>query len=657
MLRARAGWGFVAAGGSPPQRSDKDDAPFDVVGATGTFTGRPSFRLSNVETLTLEGVKLVNDASTMASTTFRGTAQTLTSPSSTSGSPGVTHKLSVRARKELANDLRDVHQRLNESTSAKLASDKLHKYFEARRLKTEMVANQNGARLAMPKSNRVDNDTCCHAIRVAAARALAAGVRRATPQCAEELKLGNHKRAEEKTRPDGRRKQNAFGVGQRPPKPTLPNFLMGSTAAFTNRGFGGRPPPSMKGRAVLGDMTNRTHRTESHGANTLSSENSTKSFASSSRSTETTSESLCVKGESSVVWSLARDAFGTAVGHGHSQLKNKDKENTARLSLSGELSDDEIHSMLPTLAGGLGGFDRHGLSGDTGVLVSKPPSPYQAIPTLNRKIPNFDDDEGYEFSDARGAFNFNDEKDDDNTNSNFELFKTACDTLSDHDSVDYDFPSPASSAAAAYIGAGLSRTSLVGSSGFATPGGKNFSESPATIAFAGFTPASEFITPTEGDYDKFERFGGTPINRTTVRLDQRATANMAALTFGAGGFGTGFAIEKEKENSESLQESSYDSEDSQFDSFDGFDGIKTPGLPDFTPTKCVETPGTETRTRSSANSNIAPSPRTAAINLETEQGMATRIQAAFRGMLGRIEARGRKAVRYRSGDLVFVLRI
>ena len=39
------------------------------------------------------------------------------------------------------------------------------------------------------------------------------------------------------------------------------------------------------------------------------------------------------------------------------------------------------------------------------------------------------------------------------------------------------------------------------------------------------------------------------------------------------------------------------------------------------------------------NGVTAPSPRTAAIALETETGMAVRIQAAFRGLLGRIRAR------------------
>ena len=53
MLRARAGWGFAAAG-SPP-RGDADDAPLDVVGATGSLAGRPPAARREGHELTLAG--------------------------------------------------------------------------------------------------------------------------------------------------------------------------------------------------------------------------------------------------------------------------------------------------------------------------------------------------------------------------------------------------------------------------------------------------------------------------------------------------------------------------------------------------------------------------------------------------------------------------
>jgi hypothetical protein len=73
-------------------------------------------------------------------------------------------------------------------------------------------------------------------------------------------------------------------------------------------------------------------------------------------------------------------------------------------------------------------------------------------------------------------------------------------------------------------------------------------------------------------------------------------------------------------------------DDSAEDSFDGFEGLRTPGLPDFAPTRIVSI---ETPPGSRAEGTKSLSPRSAAIRAETENGMATRIQAAFRGMRAR----------------------
>lgn len=675
MLRPRgAGWG-VGAGGSPP-RDSSDDSPLDVVGATGTCTGRPVLA-TRFDELTLEGRQFGADAST---TRFRGTNETFSpAPTSTSAStsPGHDVQLSARAKQELAQDLRQMHARINDSKQAKLASDKLRLYVESRKLKTEnaMVKKQAGVRLAMPLARRVDDDT--DAIRVAAARALAAGVRRATPRCALELKSWNLKsiRGDEKLERKSKLKfEMTKPVGRRParlvPNNTdSPNFVPSNisptsaavTSQFHFAKFGGRPSVlNRNGRNALRNISNATHRRDGAGASSvgqtssLGATRSTKSSVGSSTK-ESLFSPLAVRGEASAVWCVSRDAAGALVSHAHGALVDTGS------SLSTTASTEPKHDSHPTLS--------FGLRAPTGT----PALTGTSTKTLTGKIPSFDDDGGYRgvgtFTFERHGLDGDDEDDDDDNNEDddddgddanafatssqsgtFDLFETArCDldvstSVSDPGSVEYDFPSPAPSAAAAFIGRGKYKTSPAGSCGSATPGtGGTETKSPRhTCPRAGFTPGdgAAFVTPDEPQCSRFTMRTGL-----LGGLDTRATANMAALTFGLErcGFGSGFEVGKDargdKKESDEDADSEFDSDCGGY-SFDGFEGLQTPGLPDFTPTKvdAIETPWTG-KAKRMTNGVTAPSPRTAAIALETETGMAVRIQAAFRGLLGRIRAR------------------
>ena len=252
MLRARAGWGFAAAG-SPP-RGDADDAPLDVVGATGSLAGRPPAARREGHELTLAGnARFVSPEASTPSARETTRSALVSEPSTASSSvspPGCEHArsiLSARARRELERDLRRVHARINESAQAKGASDKMRAYVASKKTRAVRVAAERGA-LVAPNARRVDDDP--DAIRRAAARALAAGVRRATPATSAELARarGDRERAargdaiegdglENEENTDGPRRRAPAArrrVGQRPPAPPSLTFVRG--------GFGGRPP-------------------------------------------------------------------------------------------------------------------------------------------------------------------------------------------------------------------------------------------------------------------------------------------------------------------------------------------------------------------------------------------------------------------------------
>ena len=173
------------------------------------------------------------------------------------------------------------------------------------------------------------------------------------------------------------------------------------------------------------------------------------------------------------------------------------------------------------------------------------------------------------------------------------------DAFEDEDDVG-DFPSPAPSAAAAFIGAGMYRTSPAA---FSTPD-REFDASPAP-SFGGFTP----FTP---ENDRFRR------SRVPEMTPPRALPAMS---------------------DDEDDEDEYDDEDS----FGAFGDFPTPGLPDFTPTRTEVTPGRYGDRGFRALGPLeTPSPRSLAIRREEENAMATRIQALGRGHLARVEYRARR---------------
>lgn len=659
MLRARAGWGFAAAG-SPP-RGDADDAPLDVVGATGSLAGRPPAARGEGHELTLAGnARFVSpEASTpSAHETTRSALVSEPSTASSSGSPpGCEHArsiLSARARRELERDLRRVHARINESAQAKGASDKMRAYVASKKTRAVRVAAERGA-LVAPNVRRVDDDP--DAIRRAAARALAAGVRRATPATSAELARarGDRERAargdaiegnglENEGKTDGARRRAPAArrrVGQRPPVPPSLTFARG--------GFGGRPPIGPRlavsrtetanegandededatPKEALAEITNATFsfarfvppRTlVSNGVKRIENDSSERSEKT-DRSFETDRSGPCleVRGAFAHVSRRARRADGA-------------RERNASSTSSTSAAPDTFHSAgslsarLPTLAGGLG-FGSF--------AFAKPEAIVEIVSggRSGRSVPSFDDDEGDDDDSGRDA----------SRGVVRERYRGARDSegdftgvftgLPDEDRIEdvsesesYDFPSPAPSAAAAFIG--LSRTS------------------PAS-AYSAYSAYSEggSAPPTppqfvlKGGFSELERelvSGATVAFCGGGDVRSRSDAGDAgnALTFGAAFFGargsSGTEPRGSARGSRGSDSEGDSAEDSAEDSFDGFEGMCTPGLPDFAPTRVpsIETPP--------ASASAAPSPRSAAIRAETEEGMATRIQAAFRGMRAR----------------------
>jgi hypothetical protein len=214
----------------------------------------------------------------------------------------------------------------------------------------------------------------------------------------------------------------------------------------------------------------------------------------------------------------------------------------------------------------------------------------------------------------------------------------------------YDFPSPAPSAAAAFIG--LSRTSPASAysayerEGSAPPtppqfvlkGG--FSElehalySGATVAFCGGGGERSAGSVAKSFATRDPARNVDPLAITTSF--EKRSFDFDAPTLGAGGFtdSEDSAARDARDCGGGSRSDSDDAsdDDSAEDSFDGFEGLRTPGLPDFAPTRIVSI---ETPPGSRAEGTKSLSPRSAAIRAETENGMATRIQAAFRGMRAR----------------------
>ena len=654
MLRARAGWGFAAAG-SPP-RGDADDAPLDVVGATGSLAGRPPAARGEGHELTLAGnARFVSpEASTpSAHETTRSALVSEPSTASSSGSPpGCEHArsiLSARARRELERDLRRVHARINESAQAKGASDKMRAYVASKKTRAVRVAAERGA-LVAPNARRVDDDP--DAIRRAAARALAAGVRRATPATSAELARarGDRERAargdaiegnglENEGKTDGARRRAPAArrrVGQRPPAPPSLTFVRG--------GFGGRPPigPRLavsrtetanegandddedatrtttktrraergapKKNSALAEITNATFsfarfvppRTlVSNGVKRIENDSSERSEKT-DRSFETDRSGPCleVRGAFAHVSRRARRADGARERNASSTSAAPDTFHSAGSS-----------ARLPTLAGGLGWGS---------FAFAKPEAIVEIVSggRSGRSVPSFDDDEGDDDDSGRDA----------SRGVVRERYRGARDSegdftgvftgLPDEDRIEdvsesesYDFPSPAPSAAAAFIG--LSRTS------------------PAS-AYSAYSAYSEggSAPPTppqfvlKGGFSELERelvSGATVAFCGGGDVRSRSDAGDAgnALTFGAAFFGARGSSGTDPRGSARDRSRGSDSEgdsaeDSAEDSFDGFEGMCTPGLPDFAPTRVpsIETPP--------ASASAAPSPRSAAIRADDE---------------------------------------
>lgn len=707
-MRARAGWGFAAAG-SPP-RGDADDAPLDVVGATGSLAGRPPAARGEGHELTLAGnARFVSpEASTpSAHETTRSALVSEPSTASSSGSPpGCEHArsiLSERARRELERDLRRVHARINESAQAKGASDKMRAYVASKKTRAVRVAAERGA-LVAPNARRVDDDP--DAIRRAAARALAAGVRRATPATSAELARarGDRERAargdaiegnglENEGKTDGARRRAPAArrrVGQRPPAPPSLTFVRG--------GFGGRPPigPRLavsrtetanegandddedatrtlttktrraekkigapKKNSALADVTNATFsfarfvppRTlVSNGVKRIEN-NSSERSEKTDRSFETDrcgEPCLEVRGAFARVSRRARRADGAR------------ERNASSTSAAPEIlkSAGSLSARLPTLAGGLGWGSFAFAKPEAIVEISEIVSGGRS----GRSVPSFDDDEGDDDDSGRDAsrgvvrerHRGARDSEGDFTEGVFTGLPDLPDRIEDvSESESYDFPSPAPSAAAAFIG--LSRTSPAsaysaysayseGGSAPPTPpqfvlkGG--FSElerelvSGATVAFCGGGDVRSRSDAGDAGNAQRDARGGLATRKIDARLETRRSSS-PTLTFGAAFFGARGSSGTDPRGSArdrsrgSDSEGDSEAEDSAEDSFDGFEGLCTPGLPDFAPTRVpsIETPP--------ASASEAPSPRSAAIRAETEEGMATRIQAAFRGMRAR----------------------
>ena len=126
-------------------------------------------------------------------------------------------ELSARAKRELQRHLRRVHARINDSAQAKEASEKMREYVRERRVRAERALARKPGRLAAPpKTYEVGGDNR-DAVRQAAARALAAGVRRRTPDTAAALAEATRRYARLATERENA-DADADDGGRRPPR-------------------------------------------------------------------------------------------------------------------------------------------------------------------------------------------------------------------------------------------------------------------------------------------------------------------------------------------------------------------------------------------------------------------------------------------------------
>ena len=164
-------------------------------------------------------------------------------------------ELSARAKRELQRHLRRVHARINDSAQAKEASEKMREYVRERRVRAERALARKPGRLAAPpKTYEVGGDNR-DAVRQAAARALAAGVRRRTPDTAAALAEATRRYARLATEREnadadaddgGRRPPRRGGRPNRPPLAPVPP-RDAATLFETARGRSSKTPPTWDG--------------------------------------------------------------------------------------------------------------------------------------------------------------------------------------------------------------------------------------------------------------------------------------------------------------------------------------------------------------------------------------------------------------------------
>ena len=541
-------------------------------------------------------------------------------------------ELSARAKRELEAEVALLRARINDSASAKEASERMHEHLARRAERAARVAAKKHGRLALPPEFEVGGGEAEPGVREAARIAQRAGVRRPTPGTTAAIAAADARRARrERSKPFADEKENALPPRPRPKQPN-PRDPRECDA----RRPGGRPPRAREQTTLAAGAPRRIPR------------NPPNPRAAKPRTTRA--------GDRGVGGVVARGGFARpehrplmdwfeerGVGR-EGRRFGDDKDPTLGGALRVDLAlptppeggrrrategrardaDDsdsgggsepvggtsggsepaggtsEALSSAPTLAAGLGfsGGSRVLPSATVGFAVANTsPAALASPPKRSRAArPRLGDDDD----------SFVDSEDDG----------------------DGDFPSPAPSAAAAYIGrvfpgGGFSRTSPAA---FASPGSETFGADEG-----GSRARLDFFTPR----------GAAPTLRDAFGADDETLA---------------LALAGEDRLSDLLG----DAEDVSFG-----DGFNTPGLPDFTPTRVPdaeeddegvfaaagEAASSPSRARGGTTllfpraAAFAPSPRSDAIRREEECAMATRIQACVRGRAGRAEAARRRRVR------------
>ena len=538
-------------------------------------------------------------------------------------------ELSARAKRELEAEVALLRARINDSASAKEASERMHEHLARRAERAARVAAKKHGRLALPPEFEVGGGEAEPGVREAARIAQRAGVRRPTPGTTAAIAADDARRARrERSKPFADEKENALPPRPRPKQPN-PRDPRECDA----RRLGGRPPRAREQTTFAAGAPRRIPR------------NPPNPRAAKPRTTRA--------GDRGVGGVVARGGFARpehrplmdwfeerGVGR-EGRRFGDDKDATLGGALRVDLAlptppeggrrrategrardaDDsdsdggsepvggtsggsepvggtsEALSAAPTLAAGLGfsGGSRVLPSATVGFAVANTSPAALASPPKRSRAPRprlGDDDDSFVDSEDDG---------------------------------DGDFPSPAPSAAAAYIGrvfpgGGFSRTSPAA---FASPGSETFGADEGRARLDFFTPR------------------GAPTLRDAFGADDETLA---------------LALAGEDRLSDLLG----DAEDVSFG-----DGFNTPGLPDFTPTRVPdaeeddegvfaaagEAASSPSRARGGTTllfpraAAFAPSPRSDAIRREEECAMATRIQACVRGRAGRAEAARRRRVR------------